>query len=79
MPSRPRIWVQVAQQSPELALIVDDESRCWFASLTLHRVTGFTEAEVIGQPLRRAGAPRRTVTGSSRPSSPSASTPASTR
>ncbi len=45
------IWVQVAQQSPELALIVDDESRCWFASLTLHRVTGFTEADVIGQPL----------------------------
>ncbi len=45
------IWVQAAQQSPELAVIVDDESRCWFASLTLHRVTGFTEADVIGQAL----------------------------
>ncbi|MGZ4715496.1 MAG: diguanylate cyclase domain-containing protein [Acidimicrobiales bacterium] len=45
------IWVQVAQQSPELALIVDERSCCWFASLTLSRVTGFTEADVIGQPL----------------------------
>ncbi len=45
------IWVQVAEQSPELALIVDDDSRCWFASMTLQRVTGFGEAEVIGQPL----------------------------
>ena len=45
------LWMQVAEQSPELALIVDDRSRCWFASLTLHRVTGFTNHQVIGQSL----------------------------
>ena len=45
------IWVQMAEQSPELALIVDEDSRCWFASMTLQRVTGFAEADVIGQPL----------------------------
>src|SRR6478752_10540227 len=45
------IWVQVAEQSPELALIVDDDSRCWFASMTLQRVTGFAQDEVIGEPL----------------------------
>jgi PAS domain S-box-containing protein len=43
--------VQVAEQSPELALIVDDDSHCWFASMTLQRVTGFGQGEVIGQPL----------------------------
>ena len=45
------IWRQVVQQSPELAVIVDDQGRCWFASRTLHEVTGFTEDQVLGQPL----------------------------
>jgi diguanylate cyclase (GGDEF)-like protein/PAS domain S-box-containing protein len=45
------IWRQVVQQSPELAVIVDDLGRCWFASLTLEDVTGFTEEQVLGQSL----------------------------